>query len=348
MAATATGVLAGERALVEGARGGDGDAFGQLVRPYRPELHAHCYRMLGSVHDADDALQDTLLRAWRGLPRFDGRRPLRPWLYKIATNVCLDVIASRPRRWLPADDGAPASPGGQEPAEPLPGPVWIEPYPDQQLGLAGGYASPEARYEQREAVELAFIAALQHLPARQRAVLILRDVLGFSAKEVAAALVTTPASVTSALQRARQTLQARLPGQSQQAAMRTLGDKQLRDLVRRFTDALEAGRVEAIVAMLAEDATFAMPPYPGWYHGRDALSKSWLMPAGPPTGLRYLPARANGQLALGAYKLDPRRGSCLPAALDVLALHGTRIAAITAFRTPAVFPRFGLPGKLPR
>jgi RNA polymerase sigma-70 factor (ECF subfamily) len=346
MAATVTGFIAGERALLEGARGGDGHAFGQLVGPFRPELHAHCYRMLGSVHDADDALQDTLLRAWRGLPGFDGRRPLRPWLYKIATNACLDTIASRPRRWLPTGHGPPADPGGHGPLQPLAEAVWVEPYPDQQLGLAQGYASPEARYEQREAVELAFIAALQHLPARQRAVLILRDVLGFSAKEVAVALATTTASVSSALQRARETAKAGLPGPSQQAVMRTLGDNRLRDLVRRFADALEAGRVEVIVAMLAEDASFAMPPYPGWYQGRDALSTSWFMPGGPPAGLRYVPARANGQLALGAYKLDPQRGTCLPIALDVLSLRGTRIAAITAFRTPQVFPRFGLPDTL--
>src|SRR6266571_3002204 len=260
MTVTSAGSVIDERELIEGARRGEGDAFGRLVEPYRPELHAHCYRLLGSVHDADDALQDALLRAWRGLPGFNDRRPLRPWLYKIATNVCLDLAARRPRRWLPVDY---RSAGGDEP-------VWVEPYPDEQLGLPDGYASPEARYEQREAVELAFIAALQHLPAQQRAVLILRDVLGFSAKEVAAALDTTPASVNSALQRARETAKARLPGQSQQAAMRSLGDKRLRDLVQRFTDALEAGRVEAIVAMLTEDARFALPPYPGWYRGRGA------------------------------------------------------------------------------
>ena len=347
MAATPTGSLVQERALLEGARRGDDDAFGRLVGPYRPELHAHCYRMLASVHDADDALQDTLLRAWRGLPGFDGRRPLRPWLYKIATNACLDTIARRPRRWLPAGLGSAAGPG-DEPQEPLAEQVWVEPYPDEQLGLADGYASPQARYEQREAVELAFIAALQHLPARQRAVLIIHEVLGFSAGEVAAALDTTPASVNSALQRARKTVKAQLPGQSQQAALRSLGDKRLRDLVQRLTDALEAGRVEVIVALLAEDATFAMPPYPGWYRGRDALSKSWLMPGGPPARLRYVPARANGQLALGAYKLDAQQSSYLPVALDVLTLRGTRIAAITAFRTPQVFPRFGLPDKLPQ
>ncbi len=224
----------------------------------------------------------------------------------------------------------------------------MEPYPDERLGIADGYASPEARYEQREAVELAFIAALQHLPARQRAVLILRDVLGFSAKEVAGALDTTPASVHSALQRARQTLRARLPGQSQQETMRSFGDNRLRDLAHRLTDALEAGQVDVIVAMLAEDATFAMPPYPGWCRGRDALSRSWLMPAGSPAGLRYLPTRANGQLALAAYKLDPQQRGYLPAALDVLSWQGTRIIAITAFRTPEIFPRFGLPDKLPQ
>src|SRR6266699_4825516 len=346
MAATVAGFIAQERALLEGARGGDGHAFGGLVGPYRPELHAHCYRMLGSVHDADDALQDTLLRAWRGLCGFDIRRPLRPWLYKIATNACLDAIASRPRRWLPTDYGPPAGPGGDAPAQPLAEPVWVEPYPDQQLRLASGYASPEARYEQREAVELAFIAALQHLPARQRAVLILRDVLGFSAREAAGMLDATPTSVHSATQRARQTIRAQLPGQSQQQAMRSLGDRRLRELAQHLADALEAGQVEVIVAMLAEDATFAMPPYPDWCRGRDAVSRSWLMPAGSPTGLRYLPARANGQLALGAYKLDPRQGCYLPVALDVLSWQGVRITAITAFRTPAVFPRFGLPDKL--
>jgi RNA polymerase sigma-70 factor (ECF subfamily) len=343
MVVTAAGPIAGERALIEDARRGEDRAFGRLIEPYWPELHAHCYRLLGSLHDADDALQDALLRAWRGLPRFDGRRPLRPWLYKIATNVCLDLIARRPRRWLPPDYGPP---GGDGPDQPLA--AWVEPYPDQQLGLPDGYASPEARYEQREAVELAFVAALQHLPAQQRAVLILRDVLGFSAKEAAGVLDTTPTSVHSALQRARQTIRARLPGQSQQQALRSFGDTRLRELARRLTDALEAGQVEAIVAMIAEDATFAMPPHPDWCRGRDALSRSWLMPAASPTGLRYVPARANGQLALGAYKRDPRQGCHLPVALDVLSWQGIRISAITAFRTPEIFPRFGLPAQLPQ
>ena len=338
MTVTSASSVIDERALLEGARRGEGDAFGRLVKPYRTELHAHCYRLLGSVHDADDAMQDALLRAWRGLPGFDDRRPLRPWLYKIATNVCLNLAARRPRRWVPVDY---RSHGGDEP-------VWVEPYPDEHLGLPDGYASPEARYEQREAVELAFIAALQHLPAQQRAVLILRDVLGFSAREAAGMLDATPTSVHSATQRARQTIRAKLPGQSQQQAMRSLGDRRLRELAQRLADALAAGQVEVIVAMLADDATFAMPPYPDWCRGRDAVSRSWLMPAGSPTGLRYLPARANGQLALGAYKLEPGQVCYLPVALDVLAWQGVRISAITAFRTPALFPRFGLPDKLPR
>jgi RNA polymerase sigma-70 factor (ECF subfamily) len=338
MVAGSVGSIAGERALIEDARRGGGHAFGRLVDPYRPGLHAHCYRLLGSVWDADDALQDALVRAWRGLPGFDVRRPVRPWLYRIATNACLDFIAGRPRRWLPAGHG----PAGGEP------PVWVEPYPDEQLGLPDGYASPDARYEQREAVELAFVAALQHLPGKPRAVLILRDVLGFSAREVAGMLDATPASVHSALQRARQAIRARLPGQSQQEALRSLGGTRLRELARRLTDALEAGQVEVIVAMLTEDATFAMPPYPDWCRGRDALSRSWLMPARSPTGLRYVPARANGQLALGAYKLDLRQDCYLPVALDVLSWQGTRVSAITAFRTPAIFPRFGLPERLAR
>lgn len=336
-----------DRGLLACASQSDDEAFGGLVEPYRSELHAHCYRMLGSVHDAEDALQDALLRAWRGLSGFDRRRPLRPWLYKIATNACIDEIARRPKRGLPFDYGPPTDPRGDHPQARPADAAWLEPYPDEQLRLADGYASPEARYEQREAVELAFIAALQYLPPRQRAALILRDVLGFSAKEVSEALDTTAPSVNSALQRARETVKARLPDQSQQATMRSLGDTRLRDIVQRFIDAFESGDVQAIVAMLAEDATFGMPPYSGWFHGRDALADSWLMPGEPPVGLRYVPTRANGQLAFGAYRLEPNRGRYTPIALDVLALKGPRIIAITAFRLPPAFPPFGLPDTLP-
>src|SRR4051812_7017842 len=189
-------------ALLGAARSGDEDAFARLIAPYRGELHAHCYRMLASVHDAEDALQEAMLRAWRGLPRFEGRSSLRSWLYTIATNTCLNAIERRPKRVLPIDYG-PATDPHTGPGEPLVESVWIEPYPDENLGLEDGLAGPDARYEQREAIELAFIAALQHLPANQRAVLILREVLGFSAREVAETLDTTVASANSALQRAR-------------------------------------------------------------------------------------------------------------------------------------------------
>ena len=334
-----------ERELLDAARDGDEDAFRLLVEPHRGTLHAHCYRMLGSVHDAEDALQDALLRAWRGLRGLEGRSSLRTWLYRIATNACLDATARRPRRVLPIDYGPPADPR-DEAGGPLTGPVWLEPYPDEQLGLEDGYAAPEARYEQREAVELAFIAALQYLPALQRAVLVLREVLGFSAREVAETLDTTVASVNSALQRARKTVDERLPARSQQATLRTLGDDAIRELVEGFVDAFERGDVDAILALVAEDATFAMPPYADWYRGREALGDSWLMPGGPPPRLRYLPTRANGQPALGTYQRDPGAEAYLPIALEVLTLDGPRISEITAFRTPEVFRLFGLPEEL--
>src|ERR671917_1919607 len=198
---------------IEAAKGGDEQAFGALVEPYRGELHAHCYRMLGSVYDAEDALQEAMLRAWRSLDRFEGRSSLRSWLYTIATNTCLNHIARRPKRVLPLDYG-PSTDPHDGPGEPLVESVWVEPYPDAELGLQDGLAGPDARYELRESVELAFIVALQHLPATQRAVLILREVLGFSAAEVAEALDTTVASVNSALQRARKAVEEKLPSES--------------------------------------------------------------------------------------------------------------------------------------
>src|SRR3954471_8773357 len=197
---------AAEGALLAAARGGDEDAFARLVAPYRVELHAHCYRILGSVHDAEDAVQETTLRAWRGLAGFEGRSALRSWLYTIATNTSLNLIAKRPKRVLPLDYGPPTDPHDGV-GQPVIESTWVEPYPDEQLGLEDGFASPDARYELRESVELAFVAAVQHLPATQRAVLILREVLGYSAKEVAETLDTSVASVNSALQRARKTVE---------------------------------------------------------------------------------------------------------------------------------------------
>jgi RNA polymerase sigma-70 factor, ECF subfamily len=328
--------------VLTAARRGDEDAFRQLVEPHRRELHAHCYRMLGSLHDAEDALQETLLRAWRGLPRFEGKRPLRPWLYRIATNVCLDAIAKRPKRVLRLD--APPSAPTEGPGTPLLESIWIDPYPDEHLGLEDGYAAPEARYEQRESVELAFIAALQHLPARQRAVLILREVLGFSAREVAQALDTTAAAVNSALQRARKTVEQALPELSQQATIRTLGDDGLRRLVERYVAAWESRNVEAMVSLLVEDATFAMPPLPVWFSGRaDVVA---FLARFTPT-LRHVVTSAGGQPGIAWYILDAERGVYLPAAIEVLEFEGARVRAITAFAdAESLYPRFGLPAEL--
>jgi RNA polymerase sigma-70 factor, ECF subfamily len=331
--------------LLDEARAGDEAAFRQVVDLHGSELHAHCYRMLGSVHDADDALQETLFRAWRGLRGFEGRSPLRAWLYKIATNVCLDAIGRRPKRVLPIDYGPAAADPHDDPGERLRESVWIEPYPDQELGSEDSFTSPEARYEQRESVELAFIAALQHLPPRQRAVLILREVLAFSARDVAETLKTTTASVNSALQRARATVDDRLPQQSQQSTLRSLGDERIRDLVEGFVDAWDRGDVDALVAVLAEDLTFAMPPFAPWYRGRAAVDAFLPTVAG---SWRLVSTQANGQLAFGAYRWDPEARSYRPAILDVLTLRGARIADVTAFATPNVFGRFGLPDVLPR
>ena len=337
--------MAGDRApepgLLGASRQGDEDAFRLLIQPYRAAIHAHCYRMLSSLFDADDALQETLLRAWRALPRFQGYELLRPWLYRIATNVCLDALARRRKRGLPIEHGRPAGPN-DEPGDQVAEPVWVEPYPDQAVGLDDGYASPEARYEQREAVELAFIAALQHLSASQRAVLLLRDVLGFSAKETAATLDTTVASVNSALQRARRRAGERMPARSQQVTLRSLGDERVRAIVNGYLDAWERGDVAALAAMLAKDATFSMPPYPTWWRGREVIAAFAAEPIH-----RYLPTQANGQAANAAYRWDAHQGSYLAEALEVLTLEGTQVKQMTAFMMPAVFQRFGLPGKLP-
>jgi RNA polymerase sigma-70 factor, ECF subfamily len=332
-----------ERQLLEAARAGDEHAFARLVESHRGALHAHCYRMLGSVHDAEDALQETLLSAWRGLARFEGRSSFRSWLYAIATNACLRAIERRPKRVLPIDY-APAADPHDGPGEPLVESVWVEPYPDERLGLEEGLAGPEARYEQRESVELAFIAALQHLPARQRAVLILRDVLGFSAREVAEALEMTPTGVDSALQRAHKAVDERLPVQSQQPTLRSLGDERVGRLVEDYMVAWERGDVDALVAMLTEDATMVMPPLPTWYSGREAIAAflgGW--PLAGELRSRLVPVRANGQLAFGHYVWDAEKGSFVPHGINVLTLRGARIEGITIFLTPGALATFGLP-----
>ncbi len=328
--------------LIEAAIAGDQAAFAELVGPHRRPVHAHCYRMLGSLQDAEDAVQETLLRAWRSLSSFQGRSSLRSWLYSIATNVSLRAIERRPSRVLPVDYGPPADP--HKPIQaPLLESVWMDPYPDEQLGLDDGLAGPEARYEHRETVELAFVAALQLLPPRQRAVLILRDVLGFSGAEVAEALETTPASVYSALQRAHATLDERRPDRSQQATLRSLGDEQLKEIVARYVEAWARNDVDTIVGMLTDTATLAMPPIPSWYHGRDAIER--VLRSAVFDGARrwrMLPTAANGQLAVGAYELDSS-GVYAPHGVTVLTLEAERIDEIIHFRTPSMVESFGLP-----
>jgi RNA polymerase sigma-70 factor (TIGR02960 family) len=251
-----------ERDLLNAALAGNDAAFRDLIEPHRPRLHAHCYRMLGSLHDADDALQEALLKAWRGLPRFDGRSSLHTWLYRVTTNACLDAIARRPKRVLPIDYGPPTDPRGDAPeAAPVPD-IWIEPYPDGRYELDAAETLPDARYEQREALELAFVAGLQHLPASQRATLVLRDVLGFSALEAAEVLGTTVPSVTSALQRARRALAERLPGPTEQAGIRGRSHHEVRQVAGRFLDAFDRGDVDAILAMLAETRPSRCRPFP--------------------------------------------------------------------------------------
>ena len=334
-----------EDRLVTAAREGDEAAFERLIAPHRGEVHALCYRMLGSLHDAEDASQEAFLRAWRAMGRFQGRSSIRTWLHRVATNVCLDEIARRPKRVLPIDYGPPAAAGPAEPAR-LEGRIWLEPYPDESIQLTDDAIGPEARYEQRETLELAFVAALQHLPPRQRAVFILRDVLGFSAADAARMISASPASVNSALQRAREKINSRLPDHSQQEQLRRLGDDRLRSFVSHLMGAFERGQVAAIMALLAEDAVFSMPPYPAWYQGRARIADSWLMPQDSPTGLRFLSTRANGQLALGVYKLDTARNAYLPNCLEVFGLRGELISEVTSFRNPELIRVFGLPEKL--
>ena len=355
---------------IEAAKSGDEQAFASLVDPYRGELHAHCYRMLGSVYDAEDALQEAMLRAWRGMAKFEGRSSLRSWLYTIATNTCLNHIARRPKRVLPVDYG-PSTDPHDGPGEPLVESVWVEPYPDAELGLQDGLAGPDARYELRESVELAFIVALQHLPASQRAVLILREVLGFSAAEVADALDTTVASVNSALQRARKAVEEKVPDQSQQENLRTLGDDKLRELVEAYADAWERNDVDGVVKMLAEDAAISMPPLASWFGPRDEFAR--FMRLWPLSGTWRWKTRlttANGQPAIGFYAWDDDASAYLPFALNVLTFRGDEVADVVAFvarsiepeereayhrwvdqpadeqRLEGTFARFGLPERL--
>jgi RNA polymerase sigma-70 factor (TIGR02960 family) len=307
------------------ARSGDADAFERLVGPYRDELLAHCYRMLGSRHDAEDVVQESLVRAWRSVSALDERGFVRAWLYKIATNRCLSALEQLGRRELPFDV-LPGTPDTEI--------RWLEPYP---------HPSPEASYLARESVELAFVAALQHLSALQRAVLILREVLGFTAAEVAHQLDTSVASVNSALQRARKVIDA--TGVSQQSVLRDLGPEAVQQIASRWINAWQAGDVDAIITMLSDGARYSMPPLPEWYHGADAIRA--FLTAGPlQSRWRFLPTSANGQLAFGTYLWDDSANGYIPGGLDVLTIDNGRVAQIVAFLS-ADLTDFGLPASLP-
>ena len=325
------------------ARAGDEEAFRELIDPYRGELQVHCYRILGSVQDAEDLLQETLLAAWRGLERFDGRASLRSWLYRIATNRCLNALRDRGRRPREVEPIA-------EPPEPTRRgePIWLQPYPDALLDtVADTSPGPEARYELREAVSLAFVAALQHLPPRQRAVLVLRDVLGLRAVEVADMLETSEAAVKGALQRARAALERRLSGGDRERAPLPRSPRE-RELVGRFADAVESGDVDGVVSLLTDDAWLTMPPQPFEYQGHAAIA-GFLHDRAALRGapLRLVPTRANGQPAFGCYLPDAHGAIARPYGLMVLTLDGDRISAITWFGDSRVFSHFRLPRTLP-
>src|SRR3954470_17233367 len=323
--------------LLDRAREGDEDAFRALTEPFRPELHVHCYRILGSVQDAEDMVQETLLAAWRGLEQYEERDSLRAWLYRIATNRCLNALRDSGRRSrqppaLPFEVPEPTRRGE---------PLWLEPYPDALLeGVAETAPGPDARYETKEAVTLAFVAALQHLPPRQRAVLVLRDVLGFRAAEVAEMLESSEASVNSALQRARSALEGRLPAGRGPLPR----SPRVRELAARFAEAVESGDVDGMVSLLTDDALLTMPPLPLEYQGHEAIAGflSYREEARG-TPLRVMPTWANTQPAFGCYTPDAQTGIASASGLFVLTLERDGVAAMTWFADTALFEHFALP-----
>jgi RNA polymerase sigma-70 factor (TIGR02960 family) len=337
-------------ALIDGvlarARAGDEEAFRELTEPHRRELQLHCYRILGSAQDAEDLVQETLLAAWRGLDGFEGRSSLRAWLYRIASNRCLNALRDRGRR--PRELPLPPEPSPVPPKPTrLAEPIWLEPYPDAWLeGVTDVTARPDAVYEAREAVSLAFVAALQHLPPLQRAVLVLRDVLGFRAAEVAEMLETTEASVNSALKRAHTSIELRLPARAEAPLPRSPAE---REIVGRFADAFQSGDVDRVVALLSDAAWLTMPPEPLEYQGAAAIGRflSTVPAGGALERIRLIPTRANQQPAFGCYLRDPHAPIARAYGLMVLTLAGDRVAAITGFIDSGIFPLFGLPRTIP-
>jgi RNA polymerase sigma-70 factor (ECF subfamily) len=346
-----------EQQLIRSAKDGDDVAFRSLVEQRRAELHAHCYRILASADDADDAVQDTLLRAWRALPQFESRSSLRTWLFKIASNAALDIALRRTRRELPIEFGPPSGSG-----KPLGGPIteiaWIGPYAEPD---ATWQSHPDSSYATRESIELAYVAALQHLPAHQRAVFLLREVLGFRAAETAEILDTSVAAVNSSLQRARAGLSGRIPKVTQAVELQSVGDVALAELAARYARAIEEADIDGLLSLLTDDISWSMPPITSWYRGREEVAE-FLVGYVFPERWRHLTTRANGQLAVAGYLFDPAEKSFLPGALDVLELRDGRVAAVTGFLTYAaltplerethtvpsrLFDRFGLPESLP-
>jgi RNA polymerase sigma-70 factor (ECF subfamily) len=329
--------------LISRARAGDGEAFRALTESHRRELQVHCYRMLGSLQDAEDALQESLLAAWQGLDAFEGRASIRTWLYRIATNRCLNALRSASRRsameWNMAGVKAPEPTGTGETA-------WLEPYPDVLIdGAIDVPLSPEARYEQSEAISLAFVTALQALPPRQLAVLILRDVLGFHANEVAGMLDATVESVNSALKRARATMKRRKEPTAERGPAPAPDSPPERALVTAFVRAYESGDPDALVALFTDDVFVSMPPIPLEYRGRDAAARLFASIFGSGRRVDLVPTRANGQPAFGAY-LRASTGIRHGSGLFVLTVTGDRISAFTRFDS-SVLPYFGLPRSLP-
>jgi RNA polymerase sigma-70 factor, ECF subfamily len=330
--------------LLDLAKRGNQDAFRHLAEPYRPELQVHCYWMLGSFHDAEDVVQETFLRAWRGLRRFQGRASFRGWLYRIATNACLNAIASRAsaRRVLPEAHGPPAD------QMPTKGPTteiaWLEPDPDAALeGIADAAPHPNARYEMVEAVQLAFVAAIQHLPPRQRAVLLLRDVLSWSAAETARTLDASVASVNSALQRARATLAKEFP--AGRPSSQALPDDQQRALLERYVRSWQSADLDGFVALLKEEAVLSMPRWKEWYAGREAIRAffAWAWKSMGPGPFRLIATAANRQPAFALYVCDQQESQCQAHAIQLLTLKDDAIARLTLFLDPRLFAAFGLP-----
>jgi RNA polymerase sigma-70 factor (ECF subfamily) len=333
----------GDESALSRARAGDEGAFRELVEPFRRELQLHSYRILGSLQDAEDAVQETLLAAWRGLDGFEERASLRAWLYRIATNRCLNALRDRKRR--PQE-----VPSMVEPPPPTRHvePIWLDPYPDSLLdGLADTVPGPEARYETRESVGLAFVTALQHLPPRQRAAVVLRDALGFQTSEIAAMLETTETSVKGALQRGRAALEGRVPADGLELAPAPSSARE-RELVSRFATAVEGGDTEAVISLLTDDAWLRMPPQPYEYQGGPAIAEFlYDRAARRGASLRLVPTRANGQPAFGCYVPDAHAPVARAYGLMVITLTSEQVSAITWFSERSLFAHFGLPRTLP-